>query len=158
MPGLIVSPATGHQEGLARLVTRERRVRPPWELLLGEGLTSSGTLAGTLSGTLDHQQCGSSCRGVSMPPSLPFLVTQCGANLLLIRIETNNWGAHGAATLRVVKPLLFLAALELKKRSSRKETLKGEKTVHLRNAHFYSSRFVFCFDIQALSHVKRNGC
>lgn len=150
MPGLIVSPAAGHQEGLARLATRERRVRPPWELLLGEGLTSRGTLA--------HQQCGSSCRGVSMPPSLLFLVTQCGASLLLIRIETNNWGAHGVAILRVVNPLLFLAALELKKRSSRKETLKGEKTVHLRNAHFYSSRFVFCFDIQALSHVKRNGC
>lgn len=150
MPGLIVSPAAGHQEGLARLATRERRVRPPWELLLGEGLSSRGTLA--------HQQCGSSCRGVSMPPSLLFLVTQCGANLLLIRIETNNWGAHGVAILRVVNPLLFLAAVELKKRSSRKETLKGEKTVHLRNAHFYSSRFVFCFDIQALSHVKRNGC
>lgn len=158
MPDLLVSPAIGHQEGLARLATRESRGRPPWELLLDGGLTSSGTLAGTLSWTLAHHQCRSSCRGVSMPPSLPLLVPQCGAHLLLVRIETNNWGAHGVAILRVVKPLLFLAALELKKRSSRKQTLKGEKTVHLRNAHFYSSRFVFCFNIQALSHVKRNGC
>lgn len=59
-------------------------------------------------------------------PFLPFLAIQSGTDLLFIRTEANTEAPRGAI-LRVVKSLLCLAALELKTRSSREQTPKGEK-------------------------------